>query len=60
MPLFDCIFCVEKAMLVMENILKKSLVTNYLDEFREIAGNEQIAIQFSKKEEIKKYDPDRV
>ena len=44
----------------MENILKKSLVTNYLDEFREIAGNEQITIQFSKKEEIKKYDPDRV
>ena len=42
-------------------MLKKSLVTKYLDEFREIAGNEQIPIQFEKgpvKE--KKYDPERV
>ena len=45
----------------MEGMLKKSLVTKYLDEFREIAGNEQIPIQFEKgpvKE--KRYDPERV
>ena len=45
----------------MEGMLKKSLVTKYLDEFREISGSEQIPIQFDKgliKE--KKYDPERV
>ena len=42
-------------------MLKKSLVTKYLEECREIAGNEQIPIKFSRKEEeVTKYDPDRV
>lgn len=45
----------------MEGMLKKSLVTKYLDECREIAGNEQIPIKFSRREaEITKYDPDQV
>ena len=45
----------------MEGMLKKSLVTKYLDHCREIAGNEQIPIQFSRKHpEATKYDPDRV
>ena len=39
-PLFDCIYCVENAGYVMEGMLKKSLVTKYLDACREIAGNE--------------------
>ena len=60
MPLFDCIFCVENAKFVMESMLKKSLVTKYLDECRYIAGNEQIPVHFSAKETMKKYDPDRV
>ena len=39
-PLFDCIFCVENTKFVMEGMLKKSLVTKYLEDCREIAGNE--------------------
>ena len=44
----------------MEGMLKKSLVTKYLEECRQIAGNEQIPIKFSSKEEATKYVPDRV
>ena len=61
MPLFDCMYCVENTGFVMEGMLKKSLVTKYLEECREIAGNEQIPIKFSNKAEVvTKYDPDRV
>ena len=44
----------------MEGMLKKSLVTKYLEECRQIAGNEQITIQLSNKEQATKYEPDRV
>ena len=60
-PLFDCIFCAENKNSVMKGMLKKSLVNKYLEECREIAGNEQIPIKFSWREEyVAKYDPDRV
>ena len=44
----------------MESMLKKSLITKYQDECRQIAGNEQVPVEFSKKEVMTKYDPDRV
>ena len=59
-PLFDCIFCVENAGLVMKGIPKKAIVNKYMDLFREISGTEQIPITFSKNETATKYDPDRV
>lgn len=59
-PLFDCIFCVENKSSVMKGMLKKSLVNKYLEVCREIAGNEQIPISFGLKDEVTKYDPDRV
>lgn len=59
-PLFDCIYCVENAKVVMEGVLKKSLVTKYLEKCREIAGNEQIPVVFSSRDVMTKYDPDIV
>ena len=44
----------------MESMLKQSLITKYQDECRQIAGNEQVPVEFSKKEVMTKYDPDRV
>jgi hypothetical protein len=44
----------------MQGMLKKSLVTKYLEECREIAGNEQIPVFFSPKDTMTKYDPDKV
>ena len=41
-------------------MLKKSLVTKYLDECRYIAGNEQIHVEFSRKDVMVKYDADKV
>lgn len=42
-------------------MLKKSLVTKYLEHFREVAGNEQTPVTFHPKEpKMLKYDPDRV
>ena len=44
----------------MDSVLKKSLVTMYLVPCREIAGNEQIPVNFSRTEKMYKYNPDRV
>ena len=62
-PLFDCLFCVENAGLVMKGMLQKSLVTEYLEQCRYIAGNEQIPIQLERKAGkplTTKYDPDQI
>ena len=44
----------------MDSVLKKSLVNMYLVSCREIAGNEQIPVNFSSSEKMYKYNPDRV
>lgn len=59
-PLFDCIFCVENDNFVKDAMLKKSLVTKYLEQFRRIAGNEQIHVNFGPKDIMTKYDPEKV
>ena len=44
----------------MDSVLKKSLVNMYLVSCREISGNEQIPVNFSRSEKMYKYNPDRV
>ena len=44
----------------MDSVVRKSLNTMWLEACREIAGNEQIDIQFSRKDIMLEYDPDKV